>query len=120
MPIRINTVPRCTGSAPVAPAIHTENTTARAIGAIVKCSPCARATRRSCRLLFGLVLAHILDEADDVRGHEPADRAAGVDADDDPPLAVEYESGGLQVPRRVVDERAGGRRDGVGVGVVAD
>src|SRR3954451_15841685 len=49
----------------------------------------ARPTRRSCRLVFGLVLAHIPDEPDDLLGHEPADRAAGVDADDDSALAVE-------------------------------
>jgi hypothetical protein len=39
MPIRINTVPRCTASAPVALAIHTENTMARAIAAIANVPP---------------------------------------------------------------------------------
>jgi|tagenome__1003787_1003787.scaffolds.fasta_scaffold20397489_2 hypothetical protein len=39
MPIRINTAPRCTAAAPVAPLILTENTMARVIAAIANVPP---------------------------------------------------------------------------------
>src|SRR5689334_17802124 len=59
-------------------------------------------------------------QAGDVLGDEPADGAAGVDADDDPAAGVEHETGGLQVGRVGVDEGAGRVRDGGGVGAMTD
>ena len=61
------------------------------------------------------VLPQVAHQADDVLGDEPADGAAGVDADDYLPGRVEDEAGGLQVDRRRVDERAGQVRDSAGV-----
>src|SRR5690348_1236217 len=75
---------------------------------------------RCCQLLAGLgVLAEVTGQAGDVLGDEPADGAAGVDADDDPAAGVEDETGGLQVGWVGVDEGAGRVRDG-GVGAVID
>src|SRR4029077_5622562 len=60
------------------------------------------------RLLAGLgVFAEVAGQAGDVLGDEPADGAAGVDADDDPAAGVEDETGGLEVGRAGVDEGAG-------------
>jgi hypothetical protein len=65
------------------------------------------------------VPAQVADQADDVLGHEPADGAAGVHADDDPAAGVQHKPGRLQVPRVGVDEGPGHGGDGVGVGVCA-
>ncbi len=54
-------------------------------------------------------LTGVADEPDDVVGHEPADRAGGVDAHDHPRGRVQHETGGLQVAPCRIDERAGRR-----------
>ena len=63
-------------------------------------------------------MAEVADEADDIRGDEPSDCAAGVHADDDPTAWVEHEPGRLDEPRIVVDERAGRIGDRRSVGAV--
>ena len=62
-------------------------------------------------LLFGGVLAEVVDHADDIFRYEAADRAAGVHTHDDPAFRIEDEPGGLEVGRVGVDERAGRLRD---------
>src|SRR6267154_5418779 len=81
---------------------------------------CAGDSRRA-KASAGLgVFAEVTGQAGDILGDEPADGAAGVDADDDPAAGVEDETGGLQVGRVGVDEGAGRVRDGGGVGAVTD
>ena len=63
-------------------------------------------------------MAEVEDEADDIRGDEPSDGAAGVHADDDPAAGAEREPGRLDEPRIVVDERAGRIGDRRSVGAV--
>jgi hypothetical protein len=55
-----------------------------------------------------------------VIGNEPADRSAGVHADQNPAGWVEHEPGGLEVDRVVVDKRASGVGYGAGERAVTD
>jgi hypothetical protein len=66
------------------------------------------------------VLAQVADQADDILGDEPANGAAGVDADHHTPGRVEDEPGGLQEERVIVDEGPGHLGDRAGAGAVPD
>src|SRR3954447_16619801 len=68
----------------------------------------------------GSALLEIADEPDDVIWDQPADSAAGVDADEDATLGVQHETSGLQVQRVFVDEGAGCLGDLASIGAVAD
>jgi LuxR family transcriptional regulator, maltose regulon positive regulatory protein len=68
----------------------------------------------------GGVLAQVSDQTDHVLRDEAADRAGGVDADNNLAGLVEDESGGLQKPAGRVDEGAGRLGDRGSGGAVSD
>src|SRR4051794_1857594 len=65
-------------------------------------------------------LLEVADQSEHVFWEEATDRAAGVNAHDHASIAVEDETGGLEVERLRVDERARRCGDGAGIGTVPD
>ena len=66
------------------------------------------------------MIAQVADEADDIVGHQPADRPRGVGADHHLAVGVEPRNPWMVEPTLGIDERARRCRDGFSVGAVAD